>query len=326
MELQDENSESEYIGFGELDGYEIAKAINLCAMPEHRWASQNQIIIYSGKLPKQIQNSQPSFLSFYSSIETKLSKNPLSHINHYHWTSGALIWEQKAKILFGSDTSLRKVSPTVRKISFFDRLNAIRFYPISFYKIAERIFYSKPSSGITKSHLRIAYYSENRYLSSLREESNLREINIDISRIKAQKADIEFHNPIKFSQLNFSLTALIEDQDIEEMDLIISRSSINWQEEDKIMLVFLNVKTLNSNFDISSNIEGRFLIVIFRSLISKSKSFLLHGKYFRWFRLLLALLLIALFYVGILACNILPIVPSMKRQKDSFIHICLTTR
>ncbi len=335
MELQDANSESQYIYFGELDEYEIAEAINLWSMSEHRWASGNEIIFHSGDIPKDIEKSSSEFGRFYSRIEANLSKKPLSHINHYHWTSGALIWERKAKDIFGQGISLQSLSPTCKQISFFDRLIAIRYYPVSFYKIANRLFYSKLNSVLSSLHLKsvlsslhlkIAYYFENRYFSVLSDRSILLNSSQDIKPFEIQKDVTKYLYSVRVNQLNSNMSNLLEDLEFKILDLIISRSSINWKKEDQILLGFLNEKVVNSNFKISTRVEGRFLIVIFRNIISKCKSLVLQGRYFRVFRLVLALLPVLLLYFGLLAANILPVIIRMKRQKGSFLHIRLTRR
>jgi hypothetical protein len=334
MELQDADSESQYIFFGELDEYEIAKAINLWSMPEHRWASRNEIIFHSGDIPKDIAKSSSEFGRFYSRIEANLSKKPLSHINHYHWTSGALIWEQKAKDIFGQGKSLRSLSPAVKRISFFDRLIAITYYPVSFYKIANRLFYkianrlfySKLSSVLSSLHLKIAFYLENRYFSVLSARSTLPNSGQDIKLFEIQKDVTKYLYCVRVNQLDFTMINLLEDLEFEILDLIISRSSINWKKEDKILLGFLNKKVVNSNFNISTRIEGRFSIVIFRNMISKSKSLVLQGRYFRVFRLVLAWLPVLLLYFGLLIANILPVIIKRKCQKGSFLHVRLTRR
>lgn len=333
MELQDTNSESQYINFGEMQVDEIADAINLWAMPEHRWASGNEIIFHSKEIPTQIAESQREFGRFFSSIENKLSDKPLSHINHYHWTSGALIWEQKAKTFLGKESTLKGLIPKVRKISFFDKLVAIRHYPISFYRITKHFLVYRITKCylvnkffllIKNAYTSAAYFLENKYVLTLHRMTNITNLHGNFEGIDSENDTGNYLQQLSAQQLDDQLVSSIEKLDVDVLDLIISRKSCNWISDDKILVDFLNSNFFYSNFKISTKIEGRFLVVIFRDLAYRIRLFVIRGRYLRLIRLLMALLPFSLIYVLILANNAVPVIFKRKNRKGSFLHIRLS--
>lgn len=117
IEIQDMYKESEFIESGAKSLKYLAKHISSWTTKEHREVSNSLIKFHAINIPKDFAKQVENFEEYYSQLSDKLTRAPMSHINHPHWVGGINAWMFHFRLKFGKSLQLGDVSPTIRPIS-----------------------------------------------------------------------------------------------------------------------------------------------------------------------------------------------------------------
>ena len=300
LELQNELSERQFIKLGQLLPEQIAKSIDRWAMAEHRWASNSETIIHSDSLPPDIALSQMEFNLKYNEICHYLKSNPRTHVNHYHWTSGALFWQAKASLLFGKFVKLGNLNPPVFPINLFFIVNSIYKYPISSLREIRRILERISGLHALKSNLKSfasVVYSKTFYSFEIQDlqvkklpysgKFLLRIPDKSTSYIFVLK-NHDFHEVKKF---------LKSDKKLDSIKLIYARTGSHRDDDSKV-ITFLNEMTNDPVWNISYIEKGSYRIAKLRDFANDIICRILRRKHLK--TLWLSLLFIPLFLIFLL--------------------------
>ena len=117
IEIQGKDTEIEFIEIGSKSLKYIAKHISSWTTKEHREVSNSLIKFHSTNLPSSFDKQVEKFEKNYSEISRKLTRKPMSHIDHPHWVGGLNAWLFHVRLKFGGDIKLSDISPQVKPVS-----------------------------------------------------------------------------------------------------------------------------------------------------------------------------------------------------------------
>ena len=275
MELQDTYSEASFIRLGQPKVTQLAKSIDSWIMDEHRWASKSQIVFHSGELRPDLYLFSSEFRKLHIEVDSLIKQSKRSHVNHYHWTSGALLWKSKRQKILGRSVSFEEIEPKIRKISPSERLYAYFKYPTSTWRLAKHSLRDFIARKLRSLYGYIFLSEELRVYRSLTVSTSsaqafdcfkdFRTYVIEFEHQVGEKSIVLLCNPSELSSMCSDLKYnYLEIPDCISLDILIVRNSRKVKSQDRLIIEFFDIVAASRRFEINSRVQGTFITLFLR--------------------------------------------------------------